>query len=67
MGAFTELLLRKHSAIATTLFSASVIGSFYYTMQHGRSAWVDATTLMTGKEQDEDPSKATYTYQLKFR
>lgn len=39
----------RHSAIATTLFAASAFGSFYYTMIHGRSAFVDAQTLITGK------------------
>ena len=38
----------RHNAIATTLFSASVLGSFYYTMKYRRSAFVDATTLISG-------------------
>ena len=46
---FAELLVRKHTAIATTLFSASVLGSFYYTVRYGRSAFVDANTLISGE------------------
>jgi hypothetical protein len=58
----------RHSAIATTLFGASIIGSFYYTVKNGRSAYVDATSLITGAEAPAElPTKASYTYQMKFR
>jgi hypothetical protein len=73
-------MTHRHSVIATTLFSASVLGSLYYTVKFRRSAFTDAKAWIMrsgeiphrgGVEQDEveslAPVKATYSYQLKFR
>lgn len=64
---FGELLVRKHSTIAGTLLAASVLGSFTYTVTHGRSAWLDATTMMSlqGRDESENHSHQRL-YQLKF-
>ena len=42
----------RHAATATTLFAAATLGSFYYTLAHGRSAWLDAETLLAGRAAD---------------
>lgn len=63
--AFGEFVVRKHSALAGTLFAASALGSFTYTVSHGRSAWLDATTMMGSKEGVGEVK--TYHYQMKFR
>ena len=57
----------RHSAIATTLFGAALLGSFFYTVKNGRSAYADATSLVTGTDAPALPTKASYTYQMKFR
>jgi hypothetical protein len=44
---------RRHAATATTLFAAATLGSFYYTLAHGRSAWLDAETLFAGRAADD--------------
>jgi hypothetical protein len=46
---------------------SATLGSFYYTMTAGRSAWLDAETLIKGKEVGEDAQPARYTYQLRVR
>ena len=43
----------RHAATATTLFAAATLGSFYYTLAHGRSAWLDAETLLAGRAADD--------------
>lgn len=60
-----DLLVRKHSAIAGTLLAASALGSFTYTISHGRSAWLDATTMMSLRKNEEDHAHQRL-YQLKF-
>jgi len=66
LKALGDFITKKHSAIAGTLFAASALGSFTYTLTHGRSAWLDATTMMS----NEEPSAAnevTYQYKMRFR
>jgi hypothetical protein len=64
--------LARHSAIATTLFSASLLGSLTYTLYNGRSAFTDArnlsTHLLTGNPEacDDLPGKAHH-YAVRFR
>lgn len=61
-----ELLVRKHSAIAGTLFAASALGSFAYTVTHGRSAWLDTTTMMSLQDRGEPGNHPHRLYQLRF-
>lgn len=61
-------LLRRHSTIATAAFVSATLGSFYYTMSTGRSAWIDAETMMTGSQDAAaEERQRQFTYQLKFR
>lgn len=43
-----DVLVKRHAAIAGSLFAASAIGSFLYTVNYGRSAFIDAHTLIAG-------------------
>eukprot|EP00890_Picochlorum_soloecismus_P002923 jgi/Picsp_1/3631/NSC_06468-R1_---NA--- len=45
-----EVLVKRHAAIAGSLFAASAIGSFMYTVNYGSSAFVDAHTLIAGEK-----------------
>jgi hypothetical protein len=49
------------------VFVSATLGSFYYTMTSGRSAWIDAETMITGKQQEAAEAHRQYTYQLRFR
>lgn len=63
-----EVLVKRHAAIAGSLFAASAIGSFMYTVNYGSSAFVDAHTLIAGDDKEECAQrKVTYNYTMKFR
>jgi hypothetical protein len=49
MGGLSDLLVRKHSAIATTLFASSFLGSLVYTISTGKSAYNEYKALITGE------------------
>lgn len=49
MGRLGDLLVRKHSVIATNLFALSVGAGFLYTMRTGQSALSDAKAALSGE------------------
>lgn len=64
MGRLGDLLVRKHSVIATNLFALSVGAGFLYTMRTGQSALSDAKAALSGESAAEQPLRA---YQMRFR
>ena len=44
-----DVLVRKHSVIATNLFAFSALTGFLYTMRTGQSVLTDAKAALTGE------------------